>query len=405
MKPVSVKYQNRRLDLDISPDALIGSWAGPAGMPSSELPDAFRHALENPIEFPPAGQLVVPGDRVAIALDGSLPDAEVLLRVLFEILDASDIEASDIAVVATPNVKPSLAAWLPAGIPLITHNPDDRERLAYLAATKAERPVYLNRYLTDADVVIPVGRLGFDPLHGYRGPWSMVFPGLSDQSTQIAHRLFQTQNAAGAVSWRERLAETLEVSWLLGTFFQVGLIPGETGIARMVAGLAEPMSDAAIREVDRLWTFNAPAKADTVVVGVGDSDEPATIETLVDGLVTASRLVNHGGKIIALSQTEGPPGPSIQRLAGASEAHAKIGSLKGHDTDADSVEGALLAQVLAWANVYLHSGLNRDLVEDLSIVPLDHPDEAKRLASRSDSVIVVSRAELTRAIVSEEPAV
>ena len=60
--------------------------------------------------------------------------------------------------------------------------------LAYLAATKEGRRIYLNRLLTDADVVIPVGRLGYDPILGHRGPWSVLFPELSDRATIEAHR-------------------------------------------------------------------------------------------------------------------------------------------------------------------------------------------------------------------------
>jgi hypothetical protein len=62
-----------------------------------------------------------------------------------------------------------------------------------------------------------------------------------------------------------------------------------------------------------------------------------------------------------------------------------------------------LAQVLAWADVYLLSGLDRQVVEDLSMVPLDDPNDARRLASRSHRCLLVSPAELTRASVGELP--
>lgn len=76
--------------------------------------------------------------------------------------------------------------------------------------------------------------------------------------------------------------------------------------------------------------------------------------------------------------------------------------MRGHDADADSVEGRRLAQVLAWADVYLYSGLDRQVVEDLFMVPLDHVDDVRRIVSRSGSCLVVSRADLTRATVRED---
>ena len=68
---------------------------------------------------------------------------------------------------------------------------------------------------------------------------------------------------------------------------------------------------------------------------------------LVNGLVTASRLVHQGGKIIALSRAGGTIGTSFQRLQDAADSRAFSQALRGHESDADSVSGRLLAQVLA----------------------------------------------------------
>ena len=62
--------------------------------------------------------------------------------------------------------KPCAGAG-PAGVTFRTHDPDDRANLAYLATTAGGRRVYLDRDLTDADFVLPVGRLAYDPLLGY----------------------------------------------------------------------------------------------------------------------------------------------------------------------------------------------------------------------------------------------
>ena len=136
-----------------------------------------------------------------------------------------------------------------------------------------------------------------------------------------------------------------------------------------------------------------------MVAGIGRPGFKAGIGDLVDGLVTASRLVDQGGKIVALSRVQGPIGPSLRRLIEAGDVRNAPAALRGHEADADSVAGRRLARVLAWADVYLLSGLDREVVEDLSMVPLDHVDEARRLVAKSPSVIVVSQADLTRATV------
>src|SRR5262249_49492023 len=149
---------------------------------------ALRRGVDHPVNFPPFRQMVVPGDRVAIALDASLAGVGPILQVLDEVLRQAGVDANDVTVVTTPEGDADLAGDLPQGMVLEVHNSGDSKQLAYLATTKEGRRIYLNRRLTDADVVIPVGRLGYDPMLGYRGPWSVIFPNLSNWETSVSYR-------------------------------------------------------------------------------------------------------------------------------------------------------------------------------------------------------------------------
>lgn len=399
---VSVAYQDDQVSLELPDDTLVSSWTDPVGMGEEDAAAAVRAVLEQPLDFPPVRQMVVPGDRVAIALDASLPRVATVLGVLGQILNECGVEAGDVAVVASGGHAPALAGEIPPGMTYEVHDPADRSRLAYLSSTREGRRIYLNRLVTDADVVIPVGRLGYDPVLGYRGPWSVLFPGLSDQETLASYRRLLRVDPPGQAAPPSWLDESLEVSWLLGSQFHLGLVPGEPGPACALAGIAESVRDAGISSLDQLWSYQVPARVECVVVGIGGRGRQAGIDELVEGLVTASRLVNQGGKIVAVSRVQGSIGPSLQRLTAAGDPREAASTLRGHDEDVDSVAGRRLAGVLAWADVYLHSGLDRQTVEDLFMVPFDHPDDASRVASRSGSCITVSRADLTRATVREE---
>ena len=396
---VSVDFEDGQLALDVPGEALVGSWSGPRGLTAAAAVEAARQALEHPVDFPPVRQLVVPGDRVAIALDYSFTGVDAIIQLLDDQLRQSGVQTSDITVVSTAAIGPDDSLALPRGTTLEAHDPSERPRLAYLSATKEGRRVYLNRHLTDADVVIPVGRLGYDPVLGYRGPWSVIFPGLSDGSAAASYRGMLAEDSPGRRLPRRQLDEPFEVSWLLGAQFHLGLVPGASGLVEVVAGLAEPARDRAIEAINRHWSYQPPARAECVVAGIGESGTTTGIEALVDGLVTASRLVNHGGRIVALSRARGAIGPSLQRLCDAGDARNAAVVLRGHDADADSVSGRRLAQVLAWADVYLLSALDRQVVEDIGMIPVDQHDDVRRLVSRSNSALVVNRAELTRATV------
>lgn len=224
--------------------------------------------------------------------------------------------------------------------------------------------------------MIPIGRLGYDPIQGYHGPWNAIFPGLSDQETCASYRLGMTDDKPDRPTPRIDLDESFEVSWLLGTQFHLGLVPGRSGYAEVLGGMAESVRDRAMGTVDRLWSFRPPGRAECVVAGIGNSGSSSGINDLVEGLVTASRLVTQGGKIVALSRTQGVIGPSLQRLTDAGDPRQASAALRGHDADPDSVAGRRLARVLAWADVYLYSRIDRQVVEDLSMVPIENLDDA-----------------------------
>jgi hypothetical protein len=55
----------------------------------------------------------------------------------------------------------------------------------------------------------------------------------------------------------------------------------------------------------------------------------------------------------------------------------------------DLAAATALARAVEWANVYLLSNLDPDLVEDLFMVPLANTDEVQRLISGEESIAIV----------------
>ena len=399
---IVVNYGDQCLDLDLAPgdDRLLGYWTGPPQVGPAEPPSLaqqFAAALAAPREFPPLALAVVPGDRVTVALDLPGPAALVAATELARVLAGADVaEFTIVSTAAAP-------AELPAGVTWEAHDPDDQSRIAYLATTEAGRRVYLNRAITDADLVLPVGLLGFDRTLGYRGPWSALYPGLSDRETQTRYRGMATDAPSTPAEVAPGLRESSEVGWLVGCQLHVGVLPAGTSVqGEVIAGLESLVRDQGIAAVDRDWTFEVAERADVVVVGVGGAGGFASIDDLGAALAAAARLVRRGGKIVALARLDGPLGPSVRRLAGVENPKAALNRLRGHEKEADHVAARQIATTLAWADIYLASGLDGDLVEDLAIIPLARPEEARKLARSAASLIVVNHAEQTRCIARDD---
>jgi nickel-dependent lactate racemase len=391
-------------DFELPGERFVASWRGPAGLGPSEQLALIREGLENPRNFPPLRQAVVPGDRVVVAWDPTIGEAGPVLEALVQLLEAAGVEDGSLTVLTSASGRGSLERVLPRGVALAVHDPDDRTQLAYLATTKHGRRIYLNRLLTDADLVVPVGRLGFDSALGYRGPWSVLFPSLSDRETLRASRAGlrdePVESSQGlAIPW---LAESFEVSWLLGTQFHLGLVPGSSGLFEVVAGLETTVRDHGIATLEQHWRFDVDSRTELVVVAIGRPGVVATIEDLAEGLATATRLVQHGGKIIVLSRVIGEIGPALKRLIDADDPKNAAAFLRGHEGDDDFVAARRLAYALSRADVFLLSRLPQRLVEDLSMIAIEHPEQARRIVAQSGSCLFVSQAELTRAVVRSD---
>lgn len=374
-----VRFADDQLELDRDDDRVVSVWTGPPDLPRDAALAALRLALTQPIEYPAMHLAMVPGDHVVIAAPEDLPLRADVLQALEDEAIAAGVERRDVKVVGTSRT-----------------NADVREDHAYLAATKEGHRVYLAREVVDADVVVPVGLLGYDEFMGHVGPWSVLFPGMGDTATRTD--FLSRGGPPGAA-----LAESAEVSWLLGAAFQVGLLPGAGGgLAGVLAGESEAVRKASITAVDQHWTMKAEQRADLVLAGLGGPGPSATLHDLARGLRTATALVRRGGRVVVLSNVKGPLGPAFETLSQTDDPAAHgLQALKAVRGAPDFTDAVALAKALAWADLYLLSGLPDAVVEDLGIFALGRPEEARRLTGLADTVTALARAEWTKALVKE----
>ena len=401
---VSVGFHEEQAEFEVPVDTLALAWESPACVASVQVAGRIEQALAEPVGCPPLNQSVVPGDRVVIALGRDLPEIAKVLGVVCATLRSSGVAPDAITILAEPGLPQGLENHIPEGTILARHDPDDRTNLAYLASTAQDRRVYLNRLLTDADFVMAVGSLAFDPLRGQRCPSDVIFPGLSDTETRQALRVTAKVPGPDRRTARDVLAEMNEANWLLGCHFVLGVVPATEGLLDVAAGEHAEVFEFGRRRVEEHWAVPREGRAELVVVGVGSPGSEATIETVAQGLATARKLVERGGKIVVLSRARGPLGPAMQRLVGIDNPRAALTRLDKCKNAPDYAAAAQVARAIDWADVYLYSELGAEIAEDLAMIPLDHPNEARGLVSRSRSCLVVSQANRVRVVVRKDEA-
>ena len=223
----------------------------PPGEPLDDPAAAVAVALDEPLDYPALARSTTPGDQVVVALEHGLPQAaEVTVAVVRALVDAG-VDPDGITVLRT-QVDVETGAEDPCRlvpeelrerIALATHDPANRDELAYLAATDAGEPILISRALHNADLVLPIGCLHGETAAGYFGVHGSIFPAFSDGKTLSRFRSPATLEPHGKRR-KELINQVNHVAWLLGINFTIQLIPAAgDGILHVLAG----QSDAVVR--------------------------------------------------------------------------------------------------------------------------------------------------------------
>jgi len=404
MVQVNVAFGRESLALEIHERQRISARRAAAAPAIADVPAAVRQALESPREFPPLRRALTPDDHVAIVLREQLTRLPELLAPLLEHIVSAGVSVSNIAIVCPPRLEDQQAdSWregLPAelrSVAVEVHEPATRNHLAYLAATKAGRRIYLNRTLVDADQIVVLSRVAFDPVMGYTGGLSDLFPALSDEATRNEFALRITASAPGAKNWNT-MQEAHEVGWLLGMPFVLEVMEGHgDDISYVIGGGAKATAEEAERLLNHHWRVKVERTAEVVVAGIGGDPQTQTFADVTRALACAARVVRVGGVIAVLSRAQTPVGPGLALLRD-SDSPVRALSLARQQKIPDVVGIWQLATAAQHARLYLFSDIPPATAEELFVTPLESPGQVQRLLDGAESVLVLPDAHRTLAV-------
>jgi nickel-dependent lactate racemase len=396
------------LTLDLPAESVLAVCNAPRG---DAQPDAFaavKRAIEEPLEFPPLARSVVPGDRVALALAAGVPKAAETVAAIVEQLLAGGVSAEDITIVrtieekaATPDPRSQLGEDVRQQVKLETHDPHDRNRLSYLAASSDANPIYLNRTISEADLVVSVGISRLKDSLAYTGPASGMFAIFSDAQTAERYRAPRLIDSAARRRKLQALAE--EASWLLGVPFVVQIVPGAANqILHVVAGRDHETFARAAELCEAAWNFTVPYRASVVVAAVEGANGCQTWENVARALNAASHAVSDDGAIAICSELAEELGPALQQLSAAEDVHQVLREI-GKQRPIDAIAAAELAHAIERGPVYLLSRLGESTVEELGIANVASEADLARLVARHDTCILLANAQHAVASVEDEP--
>jgi len=384
--------------IDLPEHQLLLHHKAPAAL--SHPLDAIHQSFENPLDFPPLPQTFVPGDKAAVVIDIDTPNADLVFQELWKRMETAGVQPEDVVLIQPAvwktvdgtDPRASLPTELKERIPLLRHDPTVEGSCAYLASTAGNERVYIARAIIDADVVVTIGPAEFDPILGFRGTASSLYPGLSD--LEALQRLKgQGHEELGPENPRPLRQMIDEIGWLLGLQLSIAVIPsGGTGPHQVLAG----QSDSVLRQVRKVlqknWYVRSEERAELVLVTVPQDGAGHHWDQVAAAVDVGRRLVERNGRIVVLSQLSAEPGPGLEILKSVREPRDAIKQIQRAQTS-DLLAATRIAAATDWANVSLLSRLDQQLVSDLFMLPLENEREVRRLLEADDLTAVVEAAQ------------
>lgn len=347
-----------------------------------------RRALSEPIGSPRLGDIVRPGEKIAVVTSDvtrPMPTYKVMPALLDE-LYAAGVKAEDVTLVfalgshrkQTDGERRRLAgerAW--AEIKCVDSDPEDCVRLG---VTAAGTPVDITRVVAEADRRICLGNIEYHYFAGYSGGVKAIMPGSSTRDAiQANHSMMVRPEAcAGALDNNPLRQDLEEAGTICGIDFILNVVLSEhKEILRAVAGHPVEAHRAGCRFLDALYLKELPRGADIVLVSQGGAPKDLNLYQTQKALDNARHAVNPGGIIILIgSCKEGLGEKTFEEWMTKSPSPAAMIERIGRDFRLGGHKAAAIAMTLEKADVWLVSDLELDFVRSIFLTPQPSVQEA-----------------------------
>ncbi len=362
----------------------------PARLPIADVRAAVFDALDHPVRFEPLRRAVTPDDRIALVVDESLPRLPELIAGVLEYLATAGISPGAVTAVSPPGASQHWINDLPeqfSDLQAEVHQPDDRNKLSYLSATKDGQRVYMNRTVVDADQTIVLSGRMPDPLLGRAGAEGSLYPGLAGSETRRAVVPKLSPQTPPDGEWPVAV-EANEVAWLLGLPIFVQVIEGEgDDIVGILSGVKESAPDGAALH-DAVWKTPIADLADLAIVTLTGDPTRHDFAALARAAATGARAVKQDGTVVVLSEADADLGPATDILRQCDEPHEAV-KLLFQRKPADAASAVQWSWAAGRCKLYLASEMRPSFVEEMFATPLTGPKDVQRLLDQPGKLLIV----------------
>lgn len=305
----------RELEFQVPRENFLGcfglSSSRSAGMGNGEAP--VLAALRTPIGSPCLRELAAGASNAVILCDDMTrptPVHRILPHVLNELNLAGIRDSAITIIMANGTHRPMtqleiltrVGEDVAARVEVVNHDYRNRSELVSWGNTRSGVPIWINRRVAAAGLVLGVGSIVPHRYCGWSGGAKIVQPGVCGEETTVATHLMMARDPGvrlGAVenSVRHEMEEVARQARL--AFIVNAVLNSDRQVVGCVAGDCVLAHRAGVRMAEAVCAVDIPALADVVVVG----SHPADLNFWQAGkaIYSADLAVKDGGTIVLVT--------------------------------------------------------------------------------------------------------
>ena len=396
---IRLPYGQGYLDAEI-PERYLKSVITPKKMPPLSEPRAdIERALSYPIGSQGLQELAQQSQSPCIIVSDSTrptPSGLITSLILNEFNEVGLEDDKVKIVVATGLHRPCTEAELIERlgedilgmIEVENHDALDPSNLVYAGETTHGTPVWLNKTVTEADLVVSDGYIEPHFFAGYTGGGKNVLPGVSGFETIKANHgasmLDHPKARAGVLDGNPVYEDIVEGARIGGLDFSINVtLDARKRVTGVFAGDFEEAHRAGSRFLDAHVRVETP-EADIVVTTNGGYPLDRDLYQAVKGMTVAEAAVREGGVAIVASECrDGVGHPRFRELVERCRTPQEIlETIRAPGFfEIDQWEAQLLARVLTRCEVIcITAGVEPDTVRRMHMTPAKNVEEALALA-------------------------
>ncbi len=386
-----IQFGGHTVSLQMPPGKQLTVEQTVAAIDRAELPGNLGKCLNSPTGFPALNLAITPEDHIAIVLDPGLPQIETLLAGVLDHLAEGGVEQENVTIVVAsepsdPGWRDRLGDWK-SKLAIEVHDPGDRDKLSYLAATQKGRRIYINRTVVDADQSVVLARSGYDWMQGYTGAANAIYPALSDHATRNEFGAL-TETLARDDSQASDFAQDIEEAvWLLGAPFFIQVIEGVGDeIAAIVTGATDSLTEGR-RQLDAVWKLPVKSRASLVIAEVTGTPSRLELGDLAAAAAKSTSLAETDGTIVLLFPGRIEFDQAMQVLGSAGDPLEAARQLHRQKPQSPAAALQWLA-ALGRAHLYLLSPAENERVEEMLATPLQKLEQIQKLIDSAPAVLM-----------------